>query len=179
MPMSMNEPVPRILVTDGLIDGGEMSKSKGNIVDPEILIDRYGIDKLKYFLLRVYFWSKTGYTNRNHVTASTTTSLMTPRPPILRTVSMIEKYCGGVVPEATTEDDFDRDLIATALGCAAKVEAHMDEFCFNNALEEIWIVISRANKYIDERCLGFLQRTRVRKSNLIQCAGNLAEVLQE
>ena len=181
MLMSMNEPVPKKVLGHGwiLIDGGKMSKSKGNIVDPEILIDRYGIDALKYFLLREYTFGQDGlYTNEimlnriNYDLANDLGNLLS------RTVSMIEKYCGGVVPAATTEDDFDRDLIATALGCAAKVEAHMDEFRFNNALEEIRIVISRANKYIDEKMPWVLAKDESKKAELDTVMSNLAEVLR-
>ena len=181
MLMSMNEPVPKKVLGHGwiLIDGGKMSKSKGNIVDPEILIDRYGIDALKYFLLREYTFGQDGlYTNEimlnriNYDLANDLGNLLS------RTVSMIEKYCGGVVPEATTEDDFDRDLIATALGCAAKVEAHMDEFHFNNALEEIWTVISRANKYIDEKMPWVLAKDESKKAELDTVMSNLAETLR-
>lgn len=179
--MSMNEPVPKKILGHGwiLIDGGKMSKSKGNIVDPEILIDRYGIDALKYFLLREYTFGQDGlYTNEimlnriNYDLANDLGNLLS------RTISMIEKYCGGVVPETTTEDDFDRDLIATALGCAVKVEARMDEFHFNNALEEIWIVISRANKYIDEKMPWVLAKDESKKAELDTVMSNLAEVLR-
>lgn len=181
MLMSMNEPVPRHVMGHGwiLIDGGKMSKSKGNIVDPEILIERYGIDALKYFLLREYTFGQDGiYTSEimlkriNYDLANDLGNLLS------RTVSMIEKYCGGAVPTAETEDDLDKDLMAIATGAAAKVEAHMDHFRFHNALEEIWAVIGRANKYIDEKMPWVLAKDESRKAELDTVMRNLAEVLR-
>jgi methionyl-tRNA synthetase len=97
---------------------------------------------------------------------------------VSRTVSMIEKYCGGNVPASTTEDDIDRDLKAIATGAAAKVEAQMDKFAFNMALEEIWTVVRRANKYIDEKAPWILAKDEEKKAELDTVMHNLAEALR-
>jgi methionyl-tRNA synthetase len=181
MLMSMGEPVPKHVMGHGwiLINGGKMSKSKGNIVDPEILIDRYGIDALKYFLLREYTFGQDGlYTNEvmlkriNFDLANDLGNLLS------RTVSMIEKYCGGIVPAAKTKDEIDEELISMAVGCASKVEEHMDRFDFSGALEEIWAVIGRANKYIDEKTPWILAKDESKKDELDTVMANLAETLR-
>ena len=95
-----------------------------------------------------------------------------------RTVSMIAKYCGGIVPAATTRDEIDDELISMAVSVADKVSEKMDEFQFNMALEEIWILIRRANKYIDEKTPWVLAKDPERKAELDTVMRNLAEVLR-
>ena len=165
MLMSMDEPLPKQVLGHGwlLIDGGKMSKSKGNVVDPVMLIERYGIDALKYFLLREYTFGQDGiFTNEimlkrmNYDLANDLGNLVS------RTVSMIEKYCGGVIPAAASKDEFDADLEKIALEAADKVNAQMDKFSFSNALEEVWVLVRRANKYVDEKMPWVLARMRAR-----------------
>ena len=146
-----------------MIDGGKMSKSKGNVVDPVMLIERYGIDALKYFLLREYTFGQDGiFTNEimlkrmNYDLANDLGNLVS------RTVSMIEKYCSGVIPAAASKDEFDADLEKIALEAADKVNAQMDKFSFSNALEEVWVLVRRANKYVDEKMPWVLARMRAR-----------------
>lgn len=185
MLMSAGIPLPKQVLGHGwlLLGGEKVSKSKaskGNdVVDPVILIDRYGIDALKYFLLREYTFGQDGvFTNEvmlkrmNYDLANDLGNLVS------RTVSMIEKYCGGIVPAATTNDEIDDDLKAIAIGAASKVEEQMDRFAFNMALEEIWILVRRANKYIDEKTPWVLAKDEDKKAELDTVMHNLAEAIR-
>ena len=181
MLMSLDLPLPQHVKGHGwlLIDGGKMSKSKGNVVDPVLLIERYGIDALKYFLLREYTFGQDGvFTNEvmlkrmNYDLANDLGNLVS------RTVSMIEKYCGGIIPAAGAEEGPDADLKKVATECADKVEAAMNEWKFNIALEEIWNVVSRANKYIDETTPWILAKDESQKARLDVIMHNLAEALR-
>ncbi len=185
MLMSAGLPLPKQVLGHGwlLLGGEKVSKSKaakaGDVVDPVILIQRYGIDALKYFLLREYTFGQDGvFTNEvmlrrmNYDLANDLGNLVS------RTISMIEKYCGGVIPQATTSDSIDQELKSTALGAAEKVEKQMDKFAFNMALEEIWIVVRRANKYIDEKTPWILAKDPDKKAELDTVMHNLAEAIR-
>lgn len=185
MLMSAGIPLPKQVLGHGwlLLGGEKVSKSKaakGNdVVDPVILIERYGIDALKYFLLREYTFGQDGvFTNEvmlkrmNYDLANDLGNLVS------RTVSMIEKYCGGTVPKAETADEIDEDLKQIAVGAAAKVEEQMDKFAFNMALEEIWILVRRANKYIDEKSPWILAKDESKKAELDTVMHNLAESIR-
>lgn len=181
MLMSIDQPLPKKILGHGwlLIDGGKMSKSKGNVVDPVLLIERYGVDALKYFLLREYSFGQDGiFTNEimlkrmNYDLANDLGNLVS------RTVSMIEKYNGGVVPASYIEDDFDKDLKRIAVEAGGKVETEMNKFAFNMALEEIWVLVRRANKYIDEKMPWVLAKDESKKKELDTCLHNLAEAIR-
>ncbi len=181
MLMSVELPLPKKVFGHGwiLLEGGKMSKSRGNIVDPVVLINKYGVDALKYFLLREYSFGNDGvFTNEvllNRLNSDLANDLGNL---VSRTVSMIEKYDGGVIPAHDVAGEFDDDLIAVAIGAAAKVEAYMNKMNYSAALEEIWTVVRRTNKYIDETTPWILAKNEADKGRLDTVMYNLAETIR-
>ena len=134
-----------------LFEDTKMSKSKGNVIYPEPIIERYGSDVLKYFVLREFNFGSDGSFSMDKLVQRMNSDLSNDLGNLVsRTIQMVTKYRDGIVPEAKDENDTDRDLKAMATACKGKVEESIDKFAFNKALADIWAFISRTNKYIDE-----------------------------
>lgn len=179
--MALNEPVPKKVFGHGwiLFEDGKMSKSKGNIVDPVILIDRYGVDTLKYFLMREYSFGQDGlFTNEvllNRINSDLANDLGNL---ISRTIAMIFKYNNGTIIKSNKSTEFDQILIDMSISVKNTVEAKIDKLDFSNALEEIWKLIRRTNKYIDETTPWILARDESNKELLDNVLYNLSESIR-
>ena len=155
--MSLGMPLPKHVFGHGwlLLDGGKMSKSKGNVVDPYVLAEQFGVDALRFFLMRTFPFGSDGNFSNELLIQTINTDLANDLGNLLsRTTAMAGKYFGGTLPQGcgTWDDpqDCDRELIAMASGLREKYEAAMESFAPHTALAEVFKVIQRANKYIDE-----------------------------
>ena len=181
MLMALGEPLPEQVFGHGwlLLEGGKMSKSKGNVVDPVVLVDKYGVDAVRYFLLReVPFGSDGVFSNEaliNRINSDLANDLGNL---VSRTVTMIDKYFEGSIPQNRQPGDFDEDSKKVVMETPSKVEELMDKLQFSAALADIWKTISRTNKYIDETMPWKLAKDENGKERLAEVLYNLAESLR-
>lgn len=181
MLMALGEPLPKQVFGHGwlLLEGGKMSKSKGNVVDPVVLINKYGLDAVRYFLLREVPFGSDGIFSNEALIQRINSDLANDLGNLVsRTVAMIDKYFGGSLPQRRAEGEFDSDLKATYAQLPQKVEELMDRLQFSSALVEIWKAISRTNKYIDETMPWLLAKSEESMPRLAEVMYNLAEGLR-
>ena len=181
MLMALDLPLPKHLAVHGWItfNGQKMSKSLGNVVDPFILGERYGADAIRYHILReMALGADSSFSNEimiNRINSDLANGLGNL---VSRTVAMADKYFGGTLPADREAGDFDAELIAEAKGLVAKVDEFMDNTQINNALAEIFKVVSRANKYIDETAPWVLGKDESKKARLATVLYNLLETIR-
>ena len=181
MLMAMDLPLPKHLAVHGWItfNGQKMSKSLGNVVDPFILGERYGADAIRYHILReMALGADSSFSNEimiNRINSDLANGLGNL---VSRTVAMAAKYFGGTLPEEREAGEFDDELIAVGSSLRGKVDAFIDQTQINNALAEIFKVVSRANKYIDETTPWILGKDESKKARLATVLYNLLETIR-
>lgn len=179
--MALDLELPKKIFGHGWILFGDdkMSKSKGNIIYPEPLIERYGIDSLKYFLLREFTFGKDGnYTNRNFLNRLNSDLANDLGNLVSRSISMVEKYRDSIVPSAKVFDGVHKELKELAESTPQKLEKAIDDLQFSDALEEVWKLIRRTNKYIDETSPWILAKEEEKSDELDTVLYNLIESIR-
>lgn len=179
--MALDIPLPKKVFAHGwiLFDNDKMSKSKGNIMYPEPLVELYGVDALKYFVLREFHFGSDGNFSSQKFMERYNSDLVNDLGNLVsRTTSMIDKYNGGIVAKGSETDTYDEELKALAKTTYTDFVSQMDDFKFNDALQSVWTFIRRANKYVDETEPWILGRDESKKERLNTILYNLAESLR-
>ena len=181
MLMSMDMPLPKHVYGHGwlVMDGGKMSKSKGNVVDPYVLAEKFGVDALRFFLLRTFPFGSDGNFSNELLIQTINMDLANDLGNLVsRTTAMVEKYFGGTLPAERENSDADCDLKTMASTLRDRYETEMEHFQFQNALEQIFKTIQRANKYIDENAPWTLAKDPANRARLATVMYNLLETVR-
>ncbi|MDF2568574.1 MAG: metG [Sporomusa sp.] len=179
--MALDAPLPKMVYGHGwlVVEGDKMSKSKGNVIDPLALIDEFGPDAIRYFLLREITLGLDGNFSRDALINRINADLANDLGNLLhRSLSMIGRFNGGVIEAPGETEAIDMELIELARSTAAQYEKHMEHQDINTALKDVWALIGRTNKYIDETGPWALAKDPAKKSRLNTVLYNLAEVLR-
>ena len=181
MLMSMEMPLPKQVYGHGwlVMDGGKMSKSKGNVVDPYVLAEKFGVDALRFFLLRTFPFGSDGNFSNELLIQTINMDLANDLGNLVsRTTAMVEKYFGGTLPTERLDTDADDDLKQMVSTLRDRYEAEMEHFQFQNALEQVFKTIQRANKYIDENAPWTLAKDPANRARLATVMYNLLETVR-
>ena len=181
MLMSMEMPLPKHVYGHGwlVMDGGKMSKSKGNVVDPYVLAEKFGVDALRFFLLRTFPFGSDGNFSNELLIQTINMDLANDLGNLVsRTTAMVEKYFGGTLPTERENSDADCDLKQMASTLRDRYETEMEHFQFQNALEQVFKTIQRANKYIDENAPWTLAKDPANRARLATVMYNLLETIR-
>ena len=181
MLMSMDMPLPKHVYGHGwlVMDGGKMSKSKGNVVDPYVLAEKFGVDALRFFLLRTFPFGSDGNFSNELLIQTINMDLANDLGNLVsRTTAMVEKYFGGTLPTERENSDADCDLKTMASTLRDRYETEMEHFQFQNALEQVFKTIQRANKYIDENAPWTLAKDPANRARLATVMYNLLETIR-
>ena len=179
--MALDLPLPKKVYGHGwlMLDSDKISKSKGNIIDPFLLSERYSVDAVRYYLLREIPFGQDGmYSNKAFLTRINSDLVNDLGNLVSRTTAMVEQYFGGVIPSPKTSTEFDASLKEVAVSALDKISKNVDNLLIPEAIDNIWAIIRRANKYIDETCPWILAKDEEKRDTLATVMFNLCESIR-